>query len=121
MDISRSFSPQLDVELTDGSHVTLGTDGQWRSTLDGPVRWSDLLDGEGYDCNREMPGWDQPGFDDHSWKSVWSQPRDATPLVWDRCQPVQAVGEFKPVLGETSDSRLFTFLISVRSSTACVG
>ncbi len=88
---------QLDVELVDGTRVTLGTDGQWHSTLDGPVRWSDLLDGEGYDCRREMAGWDQPGFDDHAWQPAWSQPRDEVPLVWDRCQPVRVIREFQPV------------------------
>ena len=91
------FLAQLDVELTDGTRVTLGTDGQWRSTLDGPVRWSDLLDGEGYDCCREISGWDQPGFDDRAWRPVWSQPRNETPLVWNRCQPVQVIREFQPV------------------------
>ncbi|MDR3459659.1 MAG: family 78 glycoside hydrolase catalytic domain [Verrucomicrobiae bacterium] len=88
---------QLEVELADGTHFSLGTDGQWRSTLDGPVRWSDLLDGEGYDCRREMSGWDQPGFDDHAWQPAWSQPRDKTPLVWQRSQPVRAVQELQPV------------------------
>ena len=91
------FIAQLNVELADGTQVRLGTDGQWRSTLDGPVRWSDLLDGEGYDCRREISGWDQPGFDDHAWQPAWSQPRDDTPLVWDRCQPVRAIREFPPV------------------------
>ena len=91
------FIAQLDVELVDGTHVRFGTDGQWRSTLDGPVRWSDLLDGEGYDCRREMPGWDKPGFDDHAWQPAWSQPRDEVPLVWDRSQPVRVIREFKPV------------------------
>jgi len=91
------FLAQLNVELEDGTCMTIGTDGKWRSTLDGPVRWSDLLDGEGYDCRREMPGWDQPGFDDHSWQPVWSQPRDQVPLVWDRCQPVRVIREFQPV------------------------
>jgi alpha-L-rhamnosidase len=91
------FLAQLDVELTDGTRVCVGTDGQWRSTLDGPVRWSDLLDGEGYDCRREMPGWDQPGFDDHAWQPVWSQPRDGVPLVWPRCQPVRVISELPPV------------------------
>ena len=91
------FLAQLDIELVDGTRVTLGTDGQWRITLDGPVRWSDLLDGEGYDCRREMAGWDQPGFDDRDWRPVWSQPRDEVPLVWDRCQPVRVIREFQPV------------------------
>jgi alpha-L-rhamnosidase len=91
------FLAQLNVELKDGTQVTLGTDGQWRSTLDGPVRWSDLLDGEGYDCRREMPGWDQPGFDDHAWLPVWSQPRDNVPLVWQRSQPVRVIREVKSV------------------------
>ena len=91
------FLAQLDVELTDGTHARLGTDGQWRSTLDGPVRWSDLLDGEGYDCRREMSGWDQPGFDDRAWQPAWSQPRNEVPLVWDRTQPVRVIREFKPV------------------------
>ena len=91
------FIAQLDVELADGTHARLGTDGQWRSTLEGPVRWSDLLDGEGYDCRRELSGWDQPGFDDHSWSPAWSQPRNEVPLVWDRTQPVRVIREFKPV------------------------
>ena len=91
------FLAQLDIELSDGTHLSIGTDGQWRSMLDGPVRWSDLLDGEGYDCRREMAGWDQPGFDDHAWQAVWSQPRDEVPLVWDRCQPVRVIREFEPV------------------------
>ncbi len=88
---------QLEVELMDGSHVTQSTDDKWRSTLDGPVRWSDLLDGEGYDCRKEMSGWDQPGFDDHTWQPAWTQPRNEVPLVWDRCQPVRVIREFKPV------------------------
>lgn len=103
------FLAQLDVELIDGSRVTLGTDGQWRSTLDGPVRWSDLLDGEGYDCRRELAGWDQPGFDDHAWKPVWSQPRNETPLVWNRCQPVRIIREFKPVAVKEVQPGVYVF------------
>jgi alpha-L-rhamnosidase len=91
------FLAQLEIELTDGTKITLNTDGQWRSTLDGPVRWSDLLDGEGYDCRREMPGWDKAGFDDHAWRPVWMQPRNQVPLVSPICQPVRKICELKPV------------------------
>lgn len=91
------FLAQLNVELNDGTQITICTDDLWRSTLDGPVRWSDLLDGEGYDCRREMPGWDQAGFDDHSWQPAWAQPRDQAILAWQRSQPVRKIGELKPV------------------------
>ena len=103
------FVAQLDVELVDGTHVRLGTDGQWRSTLDGPVRWSDLLDGESYDGRREMTGWDQPGFDDHDWQPAWSQPRDETPLVWQRSQPVRVIRELPPVAVKEAKPGTYVF------------
>ncbi|MGH7978742.1 MAG: family 78 glycoside hydrolase catalytic domain, partial [Limisphaerales bacterium] len=90
------FLAQLEIDLKDGTRMTISTDGRWRSTLDGPVRWSDLLDGEGYDCRREMPGWDKAGFDDHAWPTVWTQPRNQVPLVSQFCQPVRKICELRP-------------------------
>lgn len=103
------FLAQLNVELKDGTQETFGTDGQWRSTLEGPVRWSDLLDGEGYDCRREMPGWDQPGFDDHAWLPAWTQPRDNAPLVWQRSQPVRVIREFEPISVKEAKPGVYVF------------
>ena len=48
----------------------LVTDSSWQSTDDGPIRVSDMMDGEAYDARNEMPGWDQPGFAAQSWKTV---------------------------------------------------
>ena len=103
------FIAQLDMELSDGTHLTLGSDSQWRSTLDGPIRWSDLLDGEGYDCHREISGWDQPGFDDRAWQPAWSQPRDEVPLVWQRSQPVRVIREFKPLTVKEAKPGVYVF------------
>lgn len=100
---------QLDVELSDGSHVTVGTDSKWRSTLKGPVRWSDLLDGEGYDERRALSKWDRIGFDDRSWSPVWSQPLDGTALVWQRTQPVRKVREIRPVAVKTVGPNTYVF------------
>jgi alpha-L-rhamnosidase len=91
------FLAQLEIELANGGRVTINSDGQWRSTLNGPVRWSDLLDGEGYDSRREMPGWDKTGFDDRDWLPVWTQPRNDVPLVPQFCQPVRKILELRPV------------------------
>ncbi len=91
------FLAQLEIELANGERMTINSDGQWRSTLNGPVRWSDLLDGEGYDSRRAMPGWDKAGFDDHDWMPVWVQPRDNVPLVSQFCQPVRKIMELHAI------------------------
>ncbi len=88
---------QLEVTLANGRRVLITTDDQWRSTLSGPVLWSDLLDGEGYDCRKEIPGWDQPGLDDRAWKPVWSQPRDEVLLVSPGTPPVREIQDLAPV------------------------
>lgn len=58
---------QLRVELENGEKLVVATDGTWKATDRGPIRSADLLDGEVYDGRLEMPGWDDPGFDDHDW------------------------------------------------------
>ena len=56
----------LDVWFADGSHMTIGSDGQCRGFQGGPVVSADMFDGEAYDMRREIP-WDQPNFDDSGW------------------------------------------------------
>ena len=100
---------QLDVELADGRRLTIASDANWRSSLAGPVRSSDLLDGETIDCRRDLPGWDQPGYDDRAWSKVWSQPRDAVALVWQRSQPVRAIREMRPVAVKETQPGIHVF------------
>jgi alpha-L-rhamnosidase len=64
------FAAYLLVEGEDGKETVVATDASWRCTADGPIRASDILGGETYDARREMPGWDQPGFDDSAWELV---------------------------------------------------
>jgi alpha-L-rhamnosidase len=88
---------QMEIEFADGRSQTIVSDETWRSTTDGPIRRSDLLDGEVYDARREMPGWDAPGFDDSSWKPVRVfAPTDAR-LVAQPNEPVRIVMELKPI------------------------
>ncbi len=58
------------VTYDDGTREIIATDGTWRATMDGPVRASDIYDGETYDARREMPGWTETGFDDRGWQPV---------------------------------------------------
>lgn len=91
------FLLRLDVELEDGSVETVVTDDSWRSTHEGPIRLNDIYDGEDYDARLEMPGWDKPGFDDHTWKSVRTEELGSPALVWQPCEPIKVVQELRPV------------------------
>ncbi|SPE23700.1 putative Rhamnosidase [Candidatus Sulfotelmatomonas gaucii] len=88
---------QLEIDLADGRRLTIVTDEKWKTTLSGPILWSDLLDGEGYDCRRELAGWNESSFDDSGWKAAYSEPRDGVLLVWPRCQPVRQVQTLRPI------------------------
>lgn len=60
------FSAEVHIEYADGSRNVFYTGEDWRGA-EGPMTKSDLLMGETYDARREIPGWDQPGFDDSQW------------------------------------------------------
>lgn len=62
---------QLNVEYEDGGRESVATDDSWRCST-GPILFSDLLMGESYDARKEMPGWNEPGFDDSGWYGVIS-------------------------------------------------
>ena len=58
---------QLELEYADGSRATFGTDATWKVTDAGPLREADLLMGETCDARQSLPGWANPGYDDHAW------------------------------------------------------
>jgi alpha-L-rhamnosidase len=57
----------LVITYTDGSSITIKTDESWKGTADGPIRANNEYDGEEYDAQKELTGWDQPGFDEQKW------------------------------------------------------
>lgn len=63
---------QLEIELITGEVVVVKTDESWKSSNEGPIRLSDLQDGEIYDAQKEFYNWSLSGFDDKNWKFVTS-------------------------------------------------
>jgi alpha-L-rhamnosidase len=87
---------QLRIEYEGGRVETLGTDGTWKSAT-GPVRASDIYNGETYDARLERPGWTGPGYDDKDWEAVrLVEPPKAT-LVAPAGPPVRKIEEVRPV------------------------
>ena len=67
--VSPAIRIQLDLEMKDGSHQTIITNTDWKTSL-GPITESDILMGESYDARKEAPGWSLPGFDDTKWEAA---------------------------------------------------
>ena len=52
------FLAQLEVTPASGAPLRIVTDASWRVTRDGPIRSSDILNGEVYNARKELRGWD---------------------------------------------------------------
>ena len=90
------FLAQL--EVTTGSRTTrIATDSSWRVTRAGPIRSSDILNGEIYDARQEMPGWDSPGFDDSRWGRADVAANVATQLVSQPNEPIRVTEDIHPI------------------------
>lgn len=91
------FIAQLEIEYTDGSRKTIGSDTTWQVT-DGPIRFNSIYLGEIYDARHETPGWDRPGFQENR---DWQRPAIASePIGTLRAQsqpPIRVTETLKPV------------------------
>ena len=110
---------QLEIDLADGRRITVVTNEKWKTTLSGPILWSDLLDGEGYDCRKEIAGWNEPKFDDSGWKKAYCEPRDEVHLVWPRCEPVRRVRTFQPITMREVKPHVFVYDFGQEISGYC--
>ena len=66
------YISQLEVIYTDGSTETIVSDASWKASY-GPTIEADWMMGETYDANKELTGWDKPGFNDGNWNKVEAQ------------------------------------------------
>lgn len=91
--LENSLLVQLEVELVDGSHVTIGTDGQWQCAT-GPIISSDFMMGEVYDARRSHFVRDAERPVD--WLAAREVAAPAVPLVAQRSEPVRITEELAP-------------------------
>ncbi|HTE20539.1 MAG TPA: family 78 glycoside hydrolase catalytic domain, partial [Armatimonadota bacterium] len=86
----------LEVEYTDGTRETVGTDKSWRAG-DGPILKNSVYLGELYDARREQPGWDQPGFDDSQWRAAAPAREEVGPLRAQTAPPIRVSSVIRPI------------------------
>lgn len=87
---------QIEVTYADGSTEIITTDDTWKAST-GPIRMSDIYDGEVYDATMEKPGWANSGYNDNSWRSVRSAEHGKENLLAPEGPPVRKIQELQPV------------------------
>ncbi|WAJ71700.1 alpha-L-rhamnosidase [Catenovulum adriaticum] len=61
---------QLEITYSDGTSQIVTTAQNWQVTLNGPIRSAGNCDGETYDANYEMSGWNTVDFNANDWNTV---------------------------------------------------
>ena len=79
---------QLHLEYADGRAEVIVSDARWR-TADGPIRYDSIYGGESYDARCEIPGWDEPGFDDAAWQPAMTLPAPGGLITAQHAPPIR--------------------------------
>ncbi|WP_321345877.1 glycoside hydrolase family 78 protein [uncultured Draconibacterium sp.] len=87
---------QLKIDYTDGSSEWIVSDKNWKVN-NGPIRKSDIYNGETYDARLELTGWTSTGYNADGWKSVEEIDAAKDVLIAPQGVPVKAVEELKPI------------------------
>jgi alpha-L-rhamnosidase len=88
---------QLEINYSDGRRETISSDGSWKTSDGGPVRVSEIYNGETDDARLEKPGWNKSGYDDHEWQSVVEKDYPKNNLLATYNEPVRKHQVFHPV------------------------
>ncbi|MHA1280659.1 MAG: family 78 glycoside hydrolase catalytic domain, partial [Candidatus Helarchaeota archaeon] len=98
---------QLHVKFLDGSEILIATDETWKVSISGPIRENGIYYGENYDARLEMPGWDEPDFDDGSWD--FAVPVKGPKLAAQLMQPIEITHILRPEKMFSPKPRIYIF------------
>ncbi|MCC5877824.1 MAG: family 78 glycoside hydrolase catalytic domain [Candidatus Sumerlaeia bacterium] len=87
------FLAQLNLHHGDGKVEKITTNGDWKVSLDGPIREADLLMGERYDAQISIDSWWGVGFDDSSLAPVVISESPKAKVECYPAVPVRAIEE----------------------------
>lgn len=88
---------QMRITYTDGSESTIITDESWKGSNDGAIRMNDIYNGETYDANKKLTGWNLRDYNDSNWKSVSIGSYANDNIIASEGVPVRKIQEIKPV------------------------
>lgn len=93
-------APQLALRCTikfrDGEAMVIESDESFK-TAPSPILFDDRHCGEYYDARLELPGWNEPGFNDRKWRFAERAPMPRGEARLCQAEPIVKVGEIKPI------------------------
>jgi alpha-L-rhamnosidase len=87
---------QLEVVLANGRRIIVSTSDEWLAGF-GPIRQSDLYDGEHFDARDHDANWSSPGYATEGWTPVALVDESSGALVAPTGPPVRFVESLRPV------------------------
>ena len=100
---------QVELQYAGARREVIGTDASWRSFADGPIRASDIYDGETYDARKEIDGWDTASFDDGAWSAAEVVEPDRRVLCASAAPPVRRIETIRPVSAAAQGDGKYVF------------
>jgi alpha-L-rhamnosidase len=88
---------QLEITYDDGTKQMLISDENWKFTADGPIRTNNEYDGEEYDANKELTGWNKTGYDDINWLKAEIVDGPGGKVEAQMNEPIKVVATVNPI------------------------
>ena len=101
-----SFRGEIHVKYTDGTTEIIKTDDSWLCSIGGPVRFSDIYDGEFYDAGFDLGNWTEADYPDFGWSHCLEKNRRIK-IVGRTAPPVRRTEKLYPVTWRDIDPNLW--------------
>lgn len=103
-----AFCLDLRIEYEDGTHETIASDLDWR-TSEGALRFNSIYTSEHYDARRDDRAWSEPGFDDSAWEGVVYRSAPAQRIVAQQAVPIRQTDRLPAVAFRHLDERSYLY------------
>ncbi|WP_339714516.1 family 78 glycoside hydrolase catalytic domain [Cyclobacterium amurskyense] len=87
---------QLRIVDAEGKALWIHTDESWKYTLNGPIIFDSVHNGESYDAGEEMEGWTSPDFDDSNWEAAHQASGPKGEMVAQLMPPIRVIDTLSP-------------------------
>ena len=92
----RGLLCQIHVRYSDGSEEVIKSDDTWKASQEGPIRMSDIYNGETFDATKILRGWSEANFKDGDWLPVQIGNYSYDNLIASVSPSVKRIQELKP-------------------------